>query len=148
MDIVKFRGYNFRLSNFFTGSVFQYHMLVWHSAEAAFQAQKNPALESTFVNLMPLEAKRRGSEVNLRADWEEVKDEIMYRIVKQKFTCDGNLSAYLISTYPGRLIEGNTHGDTYWGQCGGAGENKLGLILERVRYELINNLSKRGGYHG
>ena len=35
------------------------------------------------------------------------------------------------------LIEGNTWGDTFWGQVDGKGENKLGKLLMKIRDELM-----------
>lgn len=72
----------------------------------------------------------------LRDDWEEVKDDLMYRIVLAKFLQNPSLADALIKTGNAQLIEGNTWGDTYWGMCDSVGENKLGEILMRVRDEL------------
>lgn len=63
----------------------------------------------------------------------------MADIVTAKFEQNPELAARLIATAPAELIEGNSWGDTYWGVCGGQGENRLGLILMAVRSKLAGN---------
>jgi N-glycosidase YbiA len=72
----------------------------------------------------------------LRPDWEQVKDEIMYRAVLRKFETHSDIRATLLSTGDAELIE-NTTTDYYWG-CGEdkTGKNRLGKILMKVREEL------------
>ena len=67
---------------------------------------------------------------------EEVKDQIMYEIVLNKFSQNEELREKLIATGDEYLAEGNTWHDTYWGVCNGKGKNKLGKILMQVREEL------------
>lgn len=78
----------------------------------------------------------RSREVPLRKDWEETKDEVMFRAVMAKFQTDAVLKELLLSTEDEEIIEKTTN-DYYWG-CGtdGTGKNMLGLILMRVREEL------------
>jgi ribA/ribD-fused uncharacterized protein len=82
-------------------------------------------------------AKKRGRKVALRPDWDEIKDEVMLRLLRRKFKNAG-LARLLLATQDADLIEGNHWGDTYWGVCGGIGENKLGKLLMQVRRELEN----------
>ena len=89
-----------------------------------------------FLGLDPSSAKRKGRRVKLRDDWEEVKDQIMYEIVLNKFSQNEELRKKLIATGDEYLEEGNTWHDTYWGVCNGKGKNKLGKILMQVREEL------------
>ena len=125
------------LSNFYTSDI-EYNGLVFMSAEAAFQAQKCPSIARSFTRLSPNRAKARGRSVQLRSDWETVKDDIMYEIVKSKFTQNQDLKRQLLDTGDEELIEGNTWNDTYWGMDirTNRGKNKLGKILMRVRKEL------------
>lgn len=69
-------------------------------------------------------------------DWEEVKDKVMYEIVLAKFTQNPDLKEKLLATGDEHLEEGNTWGDTTWGTVNGIGENRLGIILMKVRKEL------------
>lgn len=125
------------LSNFYTSDI-EYNGLVFMSAEAAFQAQKCPSIARSFTRLSPNRAKARGRSVQLRNDWETVKDDIMYEIVKSKFTQNQDLKQRLLDTGNEELIEGNIWNDTYWGMDirTNRGKNKLGKILMRVREEL------------
>jgi ribA/ribD-fused uncharacterized protein len=135
--INEFRGkYDF-LSNFYIASI-KYDGISYTNNESAFQAQKitDYKEQEQFWVSSPSDAKRLGRRVNLRSDWEQVKDEIMYEIVKSKFTQNPELKQKLIDTGYEELVEGNTWNDTYWGVCRGKGKNKLGQILMRVRNEL------------
>ena len=137
--INEFKEENRFLSNFYQCD-FVYEGLTYHTAEAAFQAQKT--LEKTdrkvFTQLAPAEAKRRGRHVRLRDDWEEIKDGIMEEIVRAKFSQNPKLKAELLATGEAQLIEGNTWNDRYWGVDvrSGIGKNHLGKILMKVRSEL------------
>lgn len=44
----------------------------------------------------------------------------------------------LINTGDAELIEGNSWGDTFWGECNGIGENNLGKILMKIRKEIVD----------
>ena len=133
--IDRFKGKYYFLSNFY-GAPVMYGGIEYHNNEAAFQAQKDPDKAVEFALLQPNEAKRRGRHVNLRKDWENVKDDIMYAIVFDKFSRNPELREALLATEDAELIEGNDWGDTYWGVCEGRGKNHLGRILMRVRDEL------------
>lgn len=85
---------------------------------------------------MPGQAKRGGKEITLRADWDEVKLDIMYDINRAKYTQHRDLRAKLINTGEEELVEVNSWFDTFWGVCNGKGENHLGKILMRIREEL------------
>jgi len=84
----------------------------------------------------PKECKAIGRKVTLRADWEDVKLDIMLFYVRKKFTDSPELAQMLQATGTGKLVEGNTWGDTFWGVCRGRGLNNLGLILMQVREDL------------
>jgi len=84
----------------------------------------------------PGQAKRFGRQVSLRPNWEQIRLDVMLCLVRQKFEADAALAADLLATKDAELIECNDWGDTYWGQCWGAGQNHLGRILMQVRSEL------------
>lgn len=137
MVIDEFKGKYYFLSNFFDAPV-MYEGLMYKNNESAFQSAKVLDLEQRkqFCNIDPSTAKRKGRSVRLRHDWEKIKDEVMYQVVKDKFTRNYDLKQKLIDTSDAELIEGNTWNDTYWGVCRGKGRNMLGKILMRVRSEL------------
>lgn len=130
-----FNEYRF-LSNFYEVPV-QYNGLLFRSSEAAFQAQKCPERANEFLNLSPDEAKRMGRKINVRSDWESVKDTVMYEIVLAKFSQNEALKKKLIDTGDAFLAEENWWGDKYWGTVNGVGRNQLGKTLMKVRMELI-----------
>ena len=137
--INEFRGKYYFLSNFYTAPV-EYDGLLYQNNEAAFQSVKciNKKDRKQFTNLPPNKAKGLGRRVKLRNDWEEVKDRVMYDIVKDKFIRNKDLKEKLLATGDRYLEEGNWWNDTYWGVCNGKGQNKLGAILMQVREEIKN----------
>lgn len=132
-----FDEYRF-LSNFWYADVV-FEGIKYKSSEHAFQAAKsldnNIRLEIANVETTG-QAKRYGKKIELRPDWEEVKYDIMYKIVYDKFTRNKDLGEKLIATGDAQLIEGNTWGDQIWGVCKGKGTNWLGKILMKVREEI------------
>ena len=127
------------LDNFYECQV-TYKGITYQNSEAAFQAQKtvDPQERLKFANLPPQEAKSLGHLISPRDDWEEIKDQVMYEVVKAKFQQNPDLLQQLLDTGDAELIEGNNHSDAYWGVDLPlwAGYNKLGSICEKVREEL------------
>ena len=134
--IERFAGqYNF-LSNFEKCAV-EYDDVVYQSVEAAYQAAKTLDHEARvpFETYDPGEAKKAGKKLELRPNWETLRFEVMYQLVKQKFSFEPHCSK-LLATGDAELIEGNYWMDRVWGVYRGSGENHLGKILMRVRKEL------------
>ena len=132
-----FGEYRF-LSNFY-----EYPLLIngitFRSAENAFQSFKlldHSKREELFAQCTPKRAKHLGRTVELRPDWEQIKLEVMYKVVLAKFKNTLYLRKKLILTGNQELVEYNHWGDVYWGVCENKGENHLGKILMRVREEL------------
>ena len=125
------------LSNFYPATISMDGMS-FQSSEAAYQAQKclNTMDKFQFCNLGPRDAKKLGRKVQLRPDWEDIKDDVMAHILNLKFRQHPELGNLLIATGDAELIEGNYWRDTYWGVCYGVGENRLGKLLMVLRYEL------------
>lgn len=139
--ISEFKNNYFFLSNFYTSNV-EIGGIVYKNAEAAFQAHKTLDIEQRkkFANISsPSSAKYMGRRIDLREDWNNIRDRIMYDVVYAKFNQNEYLKEKLINTGYQYLEEGNTWGDTYWGVYKGTGQNKLGLILQLIRDELRNN---------
>ena len=91
--INSFTGDYYFLSNFYMAPV-SYNGWDYTNNEAAFQAQKtkNRRLKfQLFSQASPSEAKAAGRKIDLRSDWEEVKDKVMYEIVLAKFTQNPDL---------------------------------------------------------
>ena len=136
--INSFNG-NYRfLSNFFESPVL-FEKKVYPTVEHAYQAAKttdDAAREKICRAKTPGSAKRIGRKVKLRPLWDTIKINIMYNLLKQKFTVHPELYQQLLDTDNEELIEGNTWKDTFWGVCNGVGENWLGKLLMKVRKEL------------
>lgn len=125
------------LSNFYPATI-NMDGMSFQSSEAAYQAQKclNTMDKFQFCNLGPRDAKKLGRKVQLRPDWEDIKDKVMARILSLKFRQHPDLGNLLIATGDAELIEGNHWRDTYWGVCDGVGKNRLGELLMQLRHEL------------
>lgn len=144
--INSFRGNNLFLSNFYDTPIRTTDNVCYKCAEAAFQAQKCPAEKMKFVQLDGKNAKAMGRKVQLRSDWDAVKDGAMYRVLEQKFAPGTQLAEKLMDTSPAYLIEGNTWHDNYWGACmcdkckaeNKRGLNKLGSLLMDIRSKLLD----------
>lgn len=135
--IDRFEGNNSFLSNFYR-SPFRYEGIVYPTVEHYFQAQKTMdknKRKEIAAAMTPGVAKRMGRHGELRSDWEEIKDDVMYQGLMLKFSQEP-LRQWLLETGDQELIEGNTWGDTYWGMVDGVGRNQLGKTLMRVRAEL------------
>jgi ribA/ribD-fused uncharacterized protein len=122
----------------FSAHGFELDGLWWPTSEHYFQAQKfagTPHVEEVRRAQSPKQAAMRGRSRArpLRADWEEMKDEVMRRGVLRKFETHADLYAVLLGTGDEEIVE-NAPGDYYWG-CGadGSGKNRLGQILMEVR---------------
>ncbi len=142
--IASFTGETRWLSNFHMVTI-GYDGLVYASTEHAFQAAKTLSHDHRWeistnsgIGMTCAEAKRFGQTVPLRPHWEDIKVSIMTELTLQKFALNLDLAQRLLATGDRALIEGNTYGDTFWGVCGGIGQNQLGKSLMKVRYAIRN----------
>lgn len=139
--ITSFSG-NFRfLSNFWPVKI-SWEGLDYPSVEHAYQAAKTlEHSQRQYIQFQetPGKAKRAGQEVTIREDWEEVKVEIMAKLIVEKFYKYGGLQMQLLGTQERKLVEGNTWNDTFWGVCNGVGKNCLGILLMEARRTLVIN---------
>ncbi|CAF1187321.1 unnamed protein product [Adineta steineri] len=116
----------------------------WPTVEHYFQAQKFVSNEMHFKNILGLATPReafdyvRTYKSLRRSDWENVKDDIMFKACLAKFQQHPKLKELLLSTGDRTLIE-HTKNDSYWGDGGdGTGRNQLGITLMKVR-DYLNN---------
>lgn len=146
MEPIYFYRVNEPFGEFSNFAAFPVHIdgSLWPTSEHYFQAQKFAAESYREVirsTPSPMNAARLGRDRKhpLRSDWEGVKDDVMYRVVKAKFEQHTELRSLLLFTGEARLIE-HTENDRYWADGGdGRGKNMLGRILMRVRGELNEN---------
>lgn len=141
--ITSFEGKYSFLSNFYACQT-EYHNVKYPTSEHAYQAAKtaNPVQKEAIRKAdTPDDAKRLGRRIEIKSNWDEIKDEVMYEIVLNKFK-NKRMQAKLLATENEILVEGNYWHDNYWGSCTcpkclqKPKGNVLGKILMRVRKEL------------
>lgn len=157
--VIEFKGEFYFLSNFYRTDV-KYKRRTFRTSEHAFQWAKTTDKDRAEMikdALHPSDAKRLGRIAPLRPDWEDIKLDVMREIVEAKFK-NRALAARLLATSEHRLVEGNRHGDDFWGavwrRVGTAtdpemrlwfnskdemklvGHNHLGIILMELRAKL------------
>lgn len=149
--ITSFSGEYEFLSNFYPSEV-EYNGIKFPTVEHAYQAAKCKTKEEMqkFTEYdTPGKAKRAGRKVDLRNDWEDVKLNIMGELLRQKFS-NLAMAEKLLETDKEFLVEGNNWNDTFWGVCDRKGENHLGVILMKLRSELLigiaNEMMKEFGW--
>lgn len=131
------------LSNFYPCTIYV-DKKPFPSVEHAYQAYKTLD-ESTRETIRkarsPHEAKKLGRCVQLRADWAEVRVQLMRSFLTQKFE-NPFLQHLLIETGEAQLVHKNSWNDKFWGVCRGSGENWLGRLIMELRRELITSIEK------
>lgn len=114
---------------------------IWPTSEHYFQAMKfagTKDVQDVFNAPTPTLAASIGRDKTrpLRSDWEQVKDDVMRKVVLAKFLQHDNIREILVGTGDAILVE-HTSFDKYWGDGGdGSGKNMLGKILMEVREKL------------
>lgn len=130
------------LSNFYPAPL-EFNLLEWSSSEHAYQGSKTSISEErewVRAARTPGEAKRRGRQVTIRKNWDNIKVPVMRSILLCKFQQNPSLRQKLLKTGNATLIEGNNFHDILWGCCNcprhrGEGSNILGLLLMKIREE-------------
>ena len=134
----------YEFTNFYPCPSLKINNIIFPTSEHYFQSQKfvgTPYLPHIAAMSHPREAfdfsRSSSGRKWIRPDWSGVKDNVMYKVLKEKFTQNPNLAHLLISTCTAHLYE-HSRVDSYWGDGGDArtGQNKLGLLLMKVRNEL------------
>ena len=131
----------YELSNF-SPHGFQIDGDYWPTVEHFFQAQKFPDHPEYQQQIRrtekPAKAKSLGRSrtIPIRNDWDQIKEDVMRRALRAKFTTHGKLRRLLLETGSRELVE-QASSDYYWG-CGrsGTGQNRLGVLLMELREEL------------
>ena len=147
--ITRFVGNHSFLSNFYEAAVYV-EGVRWPTVEHAYQAAKTD--DEASVKLIreattPGIAKKLGQSVSLRPDWNDVRFQIMERLIREKFK-NPFLRNMLIETGEAELIEGNYWNDRVWGVClrKNEGQNLLGKLLMQVRDEVKREEADNGNF--
>ncbi len=136
VDITEFKGRNRFLSNFYPHPI-TFNQLVFRSSEAAYQSAKttDSGIRERFTRLDARTARRLGKSILIRGGWDSEKLNIMYHVLREKFSKEP-LRSMLLSTRGSYLEETNYWYDNFWGVYNGEGLNHLGRLLMVVRDEL------------
>lgn len=112
--------------------------ITWKTNEHYYQAQKfldDENQQDVFNAKTAKEAANIGRDKNrpLREDWDNVKNDVMRKVVLAKFEQHENLKKLLLETGDVQIVEFSLK-DEYWGvKPNGVGLNMLGKILMEVR---------------
>lgn len=111
----------------------------YYSTENYYQAAKSLDINirQQIASLEPRKSKTYGRTIEIRPDWDSVKDGVMYTANVLKYK-QPRFKQLLIDTGTEKIQEGNMWGDTYWGVClkTNKGKNKLGKLLMSIRSEI------------
>ncbi len=145
--ILSFRGKYRFLSNFYPCIIYDENRIMYPTVEHYYQAMKSYDINihrRVASILTAKDAKYFGKKImeedlDFRKDWNDIKLKVMTMGLLQKFAPDSKLGHDLVETNGYLLIEGNKWGDNFWGVDikTGIGENKLGILLMRVRENLL-----------
>jgi predicted NAD-dependent protein-ADP-ribosyltransferase YbiA (DUF1768 family) len=105
------------------------------NVEAAYQAMKNTS-DKQYVTFLSTcssirEIKNAGKRITLRGDWENIKDDIMYSLLRIKFDTHEELKTRLLQTCL-RPIVFKSAENTYWKS---KTHNRLGKLIQKIRGE-------------
>lgn len=117
------------------------------TVEHAYQALKcvKPRDRDSILSAKtPGEAKKLGSKIRPRDDWDQVKMQIMHQLTHHKYTQNLDLAKLLMATGDAEIVEANWWGDTYWGvdRKTGKGDNRLGQLIMVIRADLIQTMDE------
>lgn len=138
----KTREANGYLSNFYPSKI-TIDSKTYKTVEHYFQSQKFVGTEYEEMIMSkssPYTAATMGRnrKYPLRTDWDEVKEDIMFKGLYAKFTQHPELRQLLLSTGENDIVE-DSPVDDYWGIGKyGTGKNRLGNTLVTLRTLLSN----------
>ncbi len=139
--IYEFRNEYSFLSNFYPCKVI-YNGNVFNSSEHAYMSAKSNEdwwLNFCLTEIKPGKVKTMSKSIKLIDNWEEIKVKVMYDVLLSKFSNE-HLKMLLLNTGNENIVEGNYHGDKFWGvdlrQTPNIGENHLGRLQMGIRSKI------------
>lgn len=149
---IRFWGKNskyFEFTNFYMRSI-QIDNILWPSSEHYYQANKfiqKEIINEILSQKYPMAVYKLANVTyknNIRENWNEIKIDVMRKVLREKFSQHEDLKKLLLETDDDILIENSPY-DSFWG-VGGFGNkyiegtnNWLGKILMDIRKELSQN---------
>lgn len=133
----------YEFTNFYQGERIEIDGMSWKTAEHYFQAQKFGAGFGYLISkVWDQDTARKAYEVaaankaHWRPDWQQVKLDVMRKVLAAKFGQDEDLRNSLCNTGNAQLVEASPK-DAFWGYGpDGKGKNMLGKLLMELRTEL------------
>lgn len=121
-----------------------YQGIIFHTVENFYQAMKNKDINYRIQcsKVSAAASKKLGKTVQLREDWDQLKDDVMLYALRKKFANDPWKKKLL--DYQKPIVEYNYWHDNYWGHCicdnckDKEHINKLGKLLHQLKQELEN----------
>lgn len=96
----------------------------------------DPKVDNRLLSDIIKEYKEKG--IKMKDNWEEIKENVMYKAIKEKFTQHKDLLDKLLKTGEKTIREASPT-DSYWGiGKDEKGQNRLGVLLMKLRDEFSN----------
>jgi len=113
---------------------------MYKSVEHAYQSAKSDDpewKEFCTVEINPAEVRKQSRNIQIRKDWDNIKEDIMLKCLKEKYDQEP-YKQLLLDTKNEQIQEGNWWGDKYWGVDlkTGEGQNRLGKMIMQIRQEI------------
>lgn len=115
---------------------------IYPSVEHAYMSAKSDDMKWKLFcqdrNNTAEQVKKKGRNIMLIDNWDDVKLSIMEECLRQKYS-QQPYKSQLINTDDVFIQEGNMWNDKFWGVClkTNKGENHLGKLIMKIRSELL-----------
>lgn len=124
------------------------------TVEHIYQAMKLPANFAKARQAIcransPADAKAIGGAIQMRPEWNKVRENVMKQLIRAKFGQNPTLAKQLLATGNEVLVE-DAPWDKYWGSGQSRawdpkrGQNRLGVLLMEFRDRLVDEMGKQG----
>lgn len=123
------------------------------TVEHIYQAMKLPsnfakARQAICRCASPADAKGIGGAIQMRSEWNKVREDVMKQLIRAKFGQNPTLAQKLLETGDSQLVE-DAPWDKYWGSGASrawtttGGKNRLGVLLMEYRETLVKTMDEK-----